>query len=453
MNRPRKLMWKIFIFLIGFCVLLLAVLWILQTSLLETMYQNIRRDELKKAIVLIEENIDSPDLNEIIEDLQHDSEIFVSIANDSGMLNVPARQERGHGMGRNRIRQTITETEEFVRTDGTRVSYTFYAVISPVKATISTIKVQLYYVTGIMIFLSVILAFIIAKIVSKPIEKLNESAKVLATGNYDVSFSGNEYREIHELSDTLNYTASELSKVESLRRELMANISHDLRTPLALIYSYAEMMHDFPTEVNEEQTEVIMNEASRLSSLVNDILDVSQLESGNFALSKRVYNLTDSIEKTVNRVAEMVKKDGYKFEFIKDSDVFVNADEVKITQAFYNLLINAVNYSEEDLNITVNQRVVDGVRAWSGESVNKSVVLEIIDKGSGIEEKNIPHIWDRYYKTDKVHRRAIIGTGLGLSIVKNIIEMHDGEYGVSSEMGKGSTFWLSLPISETDADR
>lgn len=430
---PKKIMWRIFMFLIVFCLIMLSILWILETALLEPMYQRVRRSEMKKAIILVEENINNPNLENIIADLQHDSEIIVSSATNFIPPNSNMQSERKRGIGRDKMRQAITETREFKKSDGTLASYTFYAIISPVNATISTIKLQLYYVTGIMIFLSAVLAFAMARIVSKPIEKLNESAKVLATGNYDVSFSGEGYREIHELSDTLNYTASELSKVEGLRRELMANISHDLRTPLALIYSYAEMMHDFPDEVNEKQTEVIMTEASRLSLLVDDIFDVSQLESGNMELKRKRYNLTESIERTVNRVSELVRSDGYRLNFIKEQDVFVDADEVKITQAFYNLLINAVHYSGDDKAVNVRQIVIDNM-----------VKIEVMDNGAGIEEESIPYIWDRYYKTDKEHRRAIVGTGLGLSIVKRVIEMHDGKYGVISESGKGSIFWFSI---------
>jgi signal transduction histidine kinase len=429
MKKSRKLMWKIFAFLIGFCSLLLIVLWLFETVLLGKMYEGIRKNEIKKAIALIEENIDSPNINQIIMGLADDSEIIVTPTHN---FSPP---KRPNPAGRSPIRQAITETRNFSTSDGRTHSFVFYAIISPVNATISTIKVQLYYVTGIMIFLSIILAFIIAKTVSKPIEKLNDGAKILASGNYDIRFSGKGYREIHELSDTLNYTASELSKVEELRRELMANISHDLRTPLAFIYSYAEMMHDFPDEITSEQTQVIMDETTRLSSLMGDIFDVSQLEIGTVGLDVKTYNITESISGTITRIAELVKKDGYKFIFEHSEDIYVNADEVKITQAFYNLLINAIHYSGSDLTIIVRQKVCDGF-----------VRIEIEDHGEGIEEKNLPYIWDRYYKTDKKHRRAIIGTGLGLSIVKKIIEMHGGSYGVESQIGKGSVFWFSLKI-------
>ena len=279
-----------------------------------------------------------------------------------------------------------------------------------------------------MLLLSVVLAGIIAKRVSKPIERLNSSAKVLAKGNYDVSFNDNGYKEISELSDTLNVAASELNKVEALRRELMANISHDLRTPLSLIYGYAEVMHDFPNEITPEQTQ-------RLSSLVNDVLDISKLESGIEKLDTTLFNFTESIKVTTERIAELLKNDGYKVNFSFDKEVMLNADEIKLTQVFYNLLINAVNYSGKDKAISVRQ-VVTG----------NAVRIEVSDTGKGIEEKDIPYIWDRYYKTDKKHKRAVTGTGLGLSIVKKVIELHKGEYGVISEIGNGSTFWFSLKI-------
>jgi signal transduction histidine kinase len=435
MKKSSKLMWKIFGFLIGFSAILLSVLWIMETMLLDKMYENIRKNEIKKAIILIEENIDSPDLNQIIMMLQDDSEIIVTPKHSF----VPPK--RPNPSDRPPLRQAITEERDFVTADGKIKSFVFYAMISPVNATISTIKVQLYYVTGIMIFLSIILAFIMAKTVSKPIEKLNNAAKLLASGDYNIHFTGTGYREIHELSDTLNYTASELSKVEDLRRELMANISHDLRTPLALIYSHAEMMHDFPEEITGEQTEVIMDETTRLSNLVSDIFDVSQLEIGTMELNKETYNITNSILKTIDRTSKLVEKYGYKIVFEGEEDVYIRGDEIKITQAFYNLLINAIHYSGEDLNINVRQ-IVEGNR----------IRIEVEDHGIGIEEENLPHIWDRYYKIDKIHRRAIVGTGLGLSIVKKIIEMHGGDYGVKSQTGKGSIFWFSLETLDIEGE-
>ncbi len=263
-------------------------------------------------------------------------------------------------------------------------------MISPVNATVTTLRYQLYFVTGIMILLSVLLAVIISKKVSTPIEKLNSGAKVLSKGDYDVTFSGSGYREIEELSDTLNTAATELGKVEKLRRELMANISHDLRTPLSLIYGYAEIMHDFPGEISPEQTQTIMDETRRLSSLVDDVMDISKLESGMESLSLSDYSLTRSLKATTDRVAELIKKDGYKLTFEYGEEIRVSADEIKIIQAYYNLLINAVNYTGADKTVKVRQTAEDGF-----------VRIEVTDTGEGIPKENLPYIWDRYYKADK----------------------------------------------------
>lgn len=286
-----------------------------------------------------------------------------------------------------------------------------------------------------MILASVAIALVLSDVIAKPIVRLNDGAKKLSKGNYNADFNGRGYLEVKELSDTLNSAAIELSKVDKLRRELIANISHDLRTPLALIYSYAEMMQDFPDEITTTQLQTIMSETKRLSSLVNDILDVSKLETGTMELHIRKYNLTESIYETAERLSELLKNNGYSIVFEHSEDVYVLADESKITQALYNLLTNAVNYSTDDKHIVVRQNIVQN-----------SVRIEVHDYGEGISPENIPYVWDRYYKVDKKHKRAITGTGLGLSIVKRIFELHSADYGVESELGKGSVFWFQLEI-------
>ena len=435
-----KLKWRVFAFLVGFCALLLVILWLMQTVFLTDMYKYIRTKEIEKATMLVGENIDSPDLQGIFRELAEDKEIFVVPTMD---FVPPQRTENNNNSNNNNwavrgrpqpmMFETITKEKEFVLRDGRTISLTFHAMVTPVDATVSTLQTQLYIITAIMLLLAVALAAIISKRISKPIEDINKSAKVLAGGNYDTHFGGRGFLEIKELSDTLNTAARELSKVENLRRELMANVSHDLRTPLSLIYSYAEMMHDFPEEITPQQTQTIMDETKRLTSIVNDILEISRVESGGM-LHRSDYCLTENIASTVRRTNEFVKADGYAINFVYDDKIYVNADEVKITQALYNLLVNAVNYGgEKDKTITVRQTVSGG-----------RVKIEVTDNGEGISPENLPYVWDRYYKVDKKHKRAVTGTGLGLSIVKKIIDLHGGRYGVESEAGKGSTFWFEI---------
>ena len=195
------------------------------------------------------------------------------------------------------------------------------------------------------------------------------------------------------------------------------------------------MRHDFPDEITPDQTQAIMDETQGLKTLVDDVLDISKLESGMQGLSPIRYNITESVNATTRRIAELVKKDGYCISFTYDKEVFICADETRVTQVLYNLLINAINYTGKDKIIKVRQTVSNG-----------NVKIEVTDTGEGISSENLPYIWDRYYKVDKKHKRAIMGTGLGLSIVKKVMELHGGDYGVESQVGEGSTFWFQMKI-------
>lgn len=315
--------------------------------------------------------------------------------------------------------------------------------ISPVDATVNTLKVQLKTLSLVLLVLAGILAYIMYRKISKPIMLINEEAKKLAKGDYSASFYHEGYREIGELADTLNYASSELQKVESLRQELIANISHDLRTPLTMIGGYAEAMRDLPGENNAENCQVIIDEVARLNSLVNDVLDISKLQSGNQVLNVEEFDLTLSILNTLNRFGKFVAQGGYQINFEFQDHVWIKADELRISQVIYNLVNNALTYTGEDKVVLIRQ-VIKG----------NYVRIEVIDHGVGISKDNLDYIWDRYYKANNQHKRAVNGTGLGLSIVKNTLELHNqyqsnvSHYGVESEEGKGSTFYFEYRMVE-----
>ena len=314
------------------------------------------------------------------------------------------------------------------------------ATISPIDATVSTLRSELFVITFVMITFSLVLALIISRYISRPIVSINNSAKKLSKGEYDISFESGGYKEICELSDTLNRTAVELSKVENLRRDFIANVSHDLRTPLTLIGGYAEMMHDLPGENNPENTQVIIDEAKRLTGLVLEMLDLSKLQSNAEPLNMRRYNLTNSLSKQLD---ELIKLTNYNMSFDYDSEIYVNADENRIRQVFYNLVSNAVNFTGEDKTVKIKQLISEK---------NNTVRIEIHDSGDGIDETDIPYIWDRYYRGGKekssAHKRGIVGSGIGLSIVKTVIDQHGGKYGAASDgtNERGSTFWFELRL-------
>ena len=310
--------------------------------------------------------------------------------------------------------------------------------VQPVDATVATLRLQMIYISLILICVSALAAYIISSRVTRPVAAMNEEAKKLATGDYNVNFTGGAYLETCQLAGTLNYAAEELSKLDTMQKELIGNISHDLRTPLTMIAGYSEVMRDIPGEMTAENMQIVIDETNRLSSLVNDMLDLSRLTGGKREIRKTLFSLTECIRETVRRFSKLKSVQGYTVTFTADRDVYVNADETLILQVIYNLVSNAVNYTGDDKSVEIRQDVKGGICR-----------ITVTDTGDGIPPEKLPYIWDRYYRTGDFHKRAVCGTGLGLSIVKGALILHGAQFGVSSTVGKGSSFWFELP--EADA--
>lgn len=313
------------------------------------------------------------------------------------------------------------------------------SVISPVTATLKTLQFIMVVMTALLLFIAAVVAFFVSRWISRPITSLTASARELAHGNYNVEFKEGGYHEISELSAALNHAESELAKTDMLRRELIANVSHDLRTPLTMIIGYSEAMKDIPGENTPENAQVIIDETKRLSSLVNDMLDISKLESGVGGNEPAPFNITEAVEASLNRFSKLCERNGYSIEYVKSGDAYVMADEHRITQAVYNLVSNAVTHTGEDKRVVVEQTVA-----------NDRVRISVSDSGEGVPADKLSLIWERYYKLDRVHKRAAAGSGLGLSIVRTIMDLNGGSYGVRSTEGEGSTFWIELPLLHND---
>ncbi len=311
--------------------------------------------------------------------------------------------------------------------------------VSPVGATVKTLNYLLAIIGITMIAMSLILTLILSKTVTKPISDISASAKELAKGNYSVDFIGGSYREVEELAQTLSYAASELSRVESLRSELIANTSHDLRTPLTMITGYAELMRDLEGENTPENAAIIADEAKRMTSLVNDMLEISKLENGVATASCDTFNITEAVSAEIEKYGEFCRNDGYTLRFEANESITVKTDRSKIIRALLNLVNNALTYTGDDKTVIVRQE-----RYFNGE---KNVLrYSVIDSGEGIPEDKLPLIWDRYYKVASPHKRSAQGSGLGLSIVNKLMTLIGGRCGVLSSMGNGSIFWIEIDI-------
>lgn len=306
----------------------------------------------------------------------------------------------------------------------------------PLKSTTDIIKNQVLRIGVLLFILGLVIAYFLARLIESPIVRITRSAKKLGQGEYNEKFDGKGYAETELLADTLNYAASEISKVDSLRRDLIANISHDLRTPLTMVKAYAEMIRDLSGDNPEKRSEhinIIIEESDRLATLVNDILDLSKLESGNTELNITEFCITDTINSIMERYKLFSEQKGYTFIVTAEIPFMVQADVVKIQQVLYNLINNAINYTGENKTVYITQIIKD----------KKTVRIEITDTGEGIDPELLPLIFDRYYRAEK-SKREVIGTGLGLSIVKQILKQHNCQFGVRSEKGVGSTFWFEM---------
>lgn len=298
------------------------------------------------------------------------------------------------------------------------------------------IRTQLVYVTVISLVSGFFIAILISRKFTKPISKITESAKELAKGNYNVKFEGGHYAEIDELIETLNYTAKELSKVEKLRQELIANISHDLRTPLTLIKAYSEMIYEKTgdnKEKRDEQLQIIISETDRLTKLVNNILDLSKLQSGSEAIKLENINVSGVVEGVLQGFRPLCDKEGYVINKTIQDNLYAKGSALRLEQVLYNLIGNAINHIGENKTIHIKL-----------EDVGEVIRFEVTDNGDGIEKGDIMHIWERYYKAKNHKEKQNGGVGIGLSIVKNILELHGAKYGVESKLKEKTTFWFEL---------
>lgn len=333
----------------------------------------------------------------------------------------------------------------YVGTADEPVGYIFiYAFLEPTGTT-TQILANIFLMSSLVIIcVALVVSVIISSRISLPLIRLSKSTYKLKTGEFNVEPAPSDYSEIVILTDNLNKASEEINKTENLRKDLLANISHDLRTPLTMIKAYAEMIRDLSgnnPEKREKHLGVIIDEADRLTQLVNDLLNLSKLQSGAIELNRQVINFSSFLRDIVSRFSML---DETKIDLECEDNIYASLDTTQMGQAVYNLIINAINYSGVD-TVTVRLYGIDGGK----------VRFEVEDKGVGISAEALPHIWERYYKVNRSenYKRTVKGTGLGLSIVKGVFECHGFEYGAESEEGKGTMFWCECEREQPENEK
>ena len=480
---------KILIYLLILAGFMLSLVWVSQSALLFNLFERSAAGQVNAIARQMKERLGEEDAESLAERLGMDNDLGIWLLSDDGdvvfsagrirytpfanlsredalawlekapangkahMENItyaiePEEEAMGHGKGTPERtgaggkEQALVYIER-VKTGETETAGLLMATrITPLRSTRNAMRNQFMLIVLAILLATGLVGYTMAGSISEPIIETNQAALALSRSRYTRPPHSGGYREIAELNDTLVRTAEDLSRVEDLQRELIANISHDLRTPLTMIEGYAEAMRDIPDENTPENMQIIIDETKRLSSMVNEVLDFSRMRTGNLEMRKARFDLTELVRSICDRVSRMSGVEGYTVVFDGKEPCEVEADSGRIGQVVYNLLGNALTYTGADRTVRVTE-----------ERRENRIRIQIADSGEGIAPDELPYIWDRYYRSRENHRRSIIGSGLGLNICRSILEKHQAPFGVDSRQGEGTVFWFELPAVDPGEEK
>ncbi len=475
MKKLTSLKWEIGKYLIIFCILTASIVFLFQIVLLQPMYEANKIKSIETVGSFVEKFIEDERLDEFVDYMQSQSDTCImvyqssssggmqgSIGNRGCMISSITNSERAKfvtkaiGSKNHSYLARVTNNSSDFGVDGDQednfdtivytkivnaADYSSIIMVSgnitPLNATTETLASQMRYIALFMIVAVAILTLLMYRHIAKPIIGITSNAKQLPQGKYTIDPKTNRYKEAADLNNTLVQAANDIQKADKAKRDLISNVSHDLRTPLTMIGGYGEMMIDLPEEKTDENIQVIVDETKRLNALVNDLLDMSRLQDGRIVLHKEVFDISALLKTQLQKYDVYRMQEGYTIESELLDTIYVNADKKRIEQVINNFLNNAVNYGGEAKHIIVREIKKEN-----------TVRIEVQDFGEGIDSKDLDNIWDRYYKVDKEHVRVANGSGIGLNIVKQLLELHGVPYGVKSSKGKGSTFYFEMPIEK-----
>ena len=313
----------------------------------------------------------------------------------------------------------------------------FYIDVTEARGAINMAYVEVMLVCLIAVLICVIVVYYTTNRLTKPFMEINETVQKYAKGDYNVRIPISSVEEATQLAVSFNNMADQLKDLEATRRSFVANVSHELRSPLTSMKGFLEAMQDgtIGPEEHEKYIGVVLSETRRMAGMVNDLLDLARIESGKTALKLEIFDINELIRRTLitfeARIYEHHMEVDVKF---AQEQYYVEADSAQISQVLRNIIDNAIKYSPDDSKLRI-----------ATYAMRREIYVSIQDSGQGIPEEDIPHVFDRFYKVEKAHTPTKqSGTGLGLSIVKRIIDQHNQTITLKSAKGKGSTFTFTL---------
>lgn len=445
--------------LVVFIGLMLALILFLQTTFLDGTYKNNKIAYLKDTAAQIDEGIQNDDILSVLEDISFSNEVCVRVITDAvGFTTYQDASSCALGkLSSKQLNKIATTTfdnggEALFDSNSSNIKNAYiYSKLSkvndenvlimlstsivPLQSTIDTMYDQFNIIIIVVVIATILLALCLSSLIVKPIKKIEMEATNLPSGKYEYRLIKTDAREIENLNNTLARANEEIIKADVARKELIGNVSHDLRTPLTMIVGYGEMIRDFPEENNAENINVIINEAKRLSTLVDDLLDLSKVESGKIEFHNKDIKISDLLGSVYDQFEPYCKANNIELVLnVEDSDVVVNVDDNRLKQVLHNFMSNALNYNDaKDTKIIIGEEKVDGAYR-----------IYVYDNGSGVKEEDKDKIWNRYYKVDKEHKRSHIGSGIGLSLCKDILDKMGYKYGVDSVYKEYSKFYFDI---------
>ena len=445
--------------LVVFIGLMLALILFLQTTFLDGTYKNNKIAYLKDTAAQIDEGIQNDDILSVLEDISFSNEVCVRVITDAvGFTTYQDASSCALGkLSSKQLNKIATTTfdnggEALFDSNSSNIKNAYiYSKLSkvndenvlimlstsivPLQSTIDTMYDQFNIIIIVVVIATILLALCLSSLIVKPIKKIEMEATNLPSGKYDYRLIKTDAREIENLNNTLARANEEIIKADVARKELIGNVSHDLRTPLTMIVGYGEMIRDFPEENNAENINVIINEAKRLSTLVDDLLDLSKVESGKIEFHNKDIKISDLLGSVYDQFEPYCKANNIELVLnVEDSDVVVSVDDNRLKQVLHNFMSNALNYNDaKDTKIIIGEEKVDGAYR-----------IYVYDNGSGVKEEDKDKIWNRYYKVDKEHKRSHIGSGIGLSLCKDILDKMGYKYGVDSVYKEYSKFYFDI---------
>lgn len=309
-------------------------------------------------------------------------------------------------------------------------------VLNPAdQSFVSAIYQSLLLAGAFALIIGALLSYWISRRLVSPLQSLTMAVQRVGEGHLDEQVPVTSKGEVGQLALAFNDMADNLKKQENLRKQFTADIAHELRTPLTSIRSYIEAFQDGILTANNENLTIINDEIERLVSLSSDLRDLNVAEMGALQPHFAQIDITELIDKTINKFHPLIQEKGIALEWQKLSPVFLDGDDYLLTRLFYNLIYNAYKYTESPGRISIQM-----------ETRQDDILISVRDSGIGIAKEELPYIFERFYRAEKSRSRETGGTGIGLALVQQITQLHHGTLEVESTLGEGSKFTVIFPL-------